>query len=57
MNESEIIEKVKDTLVAAGSTFKQDKKDAYCRAIAAEQNDKAKWVLQTILDNAEAAQL
>ena len=56
MNESEIIEKVKDTLVAAGSTFKQDKKDAYCRANAAEQNDKAKWVLQTILDNAEAAQ-
>lgn len=56
MNESEIIEKVKDTLVAAGSTFKQDKKDAYCRAIAVERSDRAKWVLQTILDNAEAAQ-
>lgn len=56
MNELEIIEKVKNTLVDAGSTFKQDKKDAYVRAIASEKNEKAKWVLQTILDNAEAAE-
>ena len=56
MNELEIIEKVKNTLVYAGSTFKQDKKDAYCRAIGKEQNETAKWVLQTILDNADAAE-
>lgn len=56
MNELEIIEKVKNTLVDAGSTFKRDKKDAYVRAIASEENEKAKWVLQTILDNAEAAE-
>lgn len=56
MNELEIIEKVKNTLVDAGSTFKQDKKDAYVRAIASEKNEKAKWVLQIILDNAEAAE-
>lgn len=56
MNELEIIEKVKNTLVDAGSTFKQDKKDAYVKAIASEENEKAKWVLQTILDNAEAAE-
>lgn len=56
MNDAQIIEKVKNTLVAAGSTFKDDKKNAYCRAIASESNPKAKWVLETILQNAEAAQ-
>lgn len=56
MNNEQIIELVRDTLVNAGSTFKQDKKDAYARAIASETNEKAKWVLQTILDNAEAAE-
>ena len=56
MNSEKIIELVRDTLVNAGSTFKQDKKDAYARAIAMETNEKAKWVLQMILDNAEAAE-
>ena len=52
----EIVTLVSDTLVAAGSTFRQDKKDAYKRAIASETNDKAKWVLETVLENAEAAE-
>ena len=56
MNNEQIIELVRDTLVNAGSTFKQDKKDAYTRAIASETNEKAKWVLQTILDNADVAE-
>lgn len=51
-----IVELVKDTLVKAGSTFKQDKKDAYRKAIETETNEKAKWVLETILENAEAAE-
>lgn len=55
-NEIDIIEKVKNTLVDAGSTFKQDKKDAYCRAIESEQSEKARWVLQMILDNAGVAE-
>lgn len=52
----EIVELVRDTLVAAGSTFREDKKDAYRRAIASETNEKAKWVLETVLENAEAAE-
>ena len=58
MNKSydEIVALVRDALVYAGSTFRQDKKDAYQKAIAAETNDKAKWVLETILENAEAAE-
>ena len=57
MNSDRIIEAVSDTLVRAGSTFREDKKEAYKRAIAAETNENAKWVLQTILDNAEAAEI
>lgn len=58
MNKSydEIVALVRDILVSAGSTFRQDKKDAYKRAIDTETNDKAKWVLETILENAEAAE-
>ena len=52
----EIVELVRDTLVDAGSTFRADKKEAYRRAIAQETNEKAKWVLETILENAEAAE-
>lgn len=53
---SDIVSLVRDTLVEAGSTFREDKKDAYRRAIEMETNEKAKWVLQTVLDNAEAAE-
>ncbi len=52
----EIVALVRDTLVSAGSTFRSDKKDAYKRAIASEQNEKAKWVLEQVLANAEAAE-
>lgn len=47
---------VRDALVEAGSTFRNDKKEAYKRAIASETNEKAKWVLETVLENAEAAE-
>ena len=58
MNRSheEIVARVRDTLVEAGSTFRPDKKVAYQRAIEAESNDKAKWVLEQVLANAEAAE-
>ena len=52
-----ITELVRDTLVEAGSTFRQDKKEAYKRAIEEETNEKAKWVLEQVLANAEAAEM
>lgn len=52
----EIVALVRDTLVDAGSVFREDKKEAYRSAIASERNEKAKWVLETILENAEAAE-
>lgn len=51
-----IVSLVRDTLVTASSTFRTEKKEAYRRAIAAETNANAKWVLETVLDNAEAAE-
>ena len=52
----EITALVRDALVKAGSTFREDKKDAYRKAIVTESNKKAKWVLETILANAEVAE-
>lgn len=52
----QIVEKVARTLVEAGSVFREDKKKAYRKAIADEVNLQAKWVLETVLENAEAAE-
>lgn len=56
MDREAIIEKVSETLIKAGSTFSESKKEAYRKAIEKESNANAKWALQTILDNAEAAE-
>lgn len=56
MNYQEAVEAVKDTLVAAGSTFREDKVNAYERAIQKERDPKAKWVLETVLENARVAE-
>lgn len=42
------------TLVKAGSSFHADQVEAYRLAILREENEKAKWVLENILDNAAA---
>ncbi len=51
-----IVSKVQDTLVRASSTFRADQKSAYGKAIEKETNDTAKWVLETIMKNAEIAE-
>lgn len=53
---SDIVEKVRDTLVEAGSTFSEDKKCAYKKSIKKECSPSSKWVLETILENAEVAE-
>lgn len=52
----EIVSLVRDTLVDAGSTFSPDKKEAYKKVIQTERNRQAKWVLEQVLANAEAAE-
>lgn len=51
-----IIEKVADCLVRAGSTFREDQKEAYRKAITDETNAQSCWVMQQILDNASVAE-
>lgn len=51
-----IREKVADCLVRAGSTFREDQKEAYRKAIADETNGQSCWVMQQVLDNAIVAE-
>ena len=51
-----IKEKVADCLVRAGSTFREDQKEAYRKAIADEPNSQSCWVMQQVLDNAIVAE-
>lgn len=55
MNREEIIEKVSNALVQAGSTFREDKIKRYEEAIKIEDNENAKWALEQILENAKIA--
>lgn len=49
-------DKVADCLVRAGSTFREDQKEAYRKAIADEKNRNACWVMRQVLDNALVAE-
>lgn len=51
-----IQEKVADCLVRAGSTFREDQKEVYRKAIADETNSNACWVMRQVLDNALVAE-
>lgn len=51
-----IKEKVADCLVRAGSTFREDQKEAYRKAIADEPNGQSCWVMQQVLNNAIVAE-
>ena len=53
---NDIVSLVSDGLIRAGSIFREDKKQAYRQAIERETNEKAKWVLKTILENATVAE-
>jgi fumarate hydratase subunit alpha len=56
INYGMVVEKVADTLVRAGSTFRPDQKDVYQRSIATEELVRARWNLETILENACVAE-
>ena len=53
---NDIIAKVADCLVRAGSTFREDQKEAYRRAIEKEPGTSSCWVMQQVLDNAIVAE-
>lgn len=51
-----IIDKVAECLVRAGSTFREDQKEAYRRAMEKEPGTSSCWVMQQVLDNAIVAE-
>jgi len=51
-----IINKVANCLVRAGSTFREDQKKAFQRAISTEVNVRSCWVMRQVLDNALVAE-
>ena len=53
---TEIEQKVCECLIQAGSTFREDQKEAYRRAIAKEPGTNSCWVMQQVLDNALVAE-
>ena len=53
---NEIVQKVADCLVRAGSTFREDQKEAYRRAICSETNGHTCWVMKQVLENALVAE-
>jgi len=53
---NDIIEIVADCLVRAGSSFREDQKEAYRKAIADEQLESSCWVMRQVLDNAIVAE-
>lgn len=55
-SEESIIQQVADCLVRAGSTFREDQKEAYRRAIANEEIESSCWVMKQVLDNALVAE-
>lgn len=56
MKYNEIVDKVSETLVVAGSSFREDKIKAYERAIEKESNPQSKWVMNQIVENAKVAE-
>jgi fumarate hydratase subunit alpha len=53
---SSIQEKVADCLIRAGSTFREDQKEAYRRAITDDAVESSCWVMKQVLDNALVAE-
>ncbi len=50
-----IVEKTAQTLIEASTVFSADKIRAFEKAVSKEDNPNARWVLETILENAQVA--
>ena len=56
MKNNTIQHKVKNTLIKAATTFREDQKNAYQNALKIEKNPRAKWVLENLIQNALTAE-
>jgi len=56
LSRPEIAAKVAEAVITASTTFRPDQKEAYQRAVLCEEKPEARWVLETILENARVAE-
>jgi fumarate hydratase subunit alpha len=56
IDKSEVVDSVRDAVITASTTFRDDQKRAYKKAIRRETNKNAKWVLERILEDATIAE-
>ncbi len=52
----DLINKVKEAVIEASTTYRQDQIDAYERVLSKETNENAAWVLNIIMENAKIAE-
>lgn len=52
----DVVTKVKEAVIRASTVFSEDKKAVCRKALEAEENPNARWMLETILENAEVAE-
>ena len=50
-----LVDLIKNAVIEASTTFRNDQLDSYRRAIESETNANAKWVLELLLENAKIA--
>ncbi len=56
MENVELQAKVRDTVIRAATTFREDQKEAYRRSFQKEKDSKSLYVLENLLENANVAQ-
>lgn len=52
----DLINKVKEAVIEASTTYRQDQLDAYERFLSQETNENAAWVLNILMENAKIAE-
>ena len=50
-----VVQRVKEALITAATTFRDDQLRAYARAVEQETNEAARWALRTMIENARVA--
>lgn len=51
----EIVNLIKDAVIEASTTFREDQFDAYKRALSIETNENTSWMLELLIENAKIA--
>lgn len=51
-----LVDLIKEAVIEASTTFRDDQLDAYRRALHVEENENARWILELLLENSRIAE-